>query len=78
MSDKPKRRSRALFWWTALALFVLYPLSIAPFYWLADTFYGGDGGWQDWVGAIYWPLYILAKAIGLSEPWADYANCLRP
>jgi hypothetical protein len=77
MSDEPKKRSWKWTGWTALVLFVLWPLSIAPFGWLADTFDGGDGGWQDYVFVVYWPLYIAAKLVGLSEPWANYANCFR-
>jgi hypothetical protein len=30
MSDKPKKRSRVWIGWTALAVFLLYPLSAAP------------------------------------------------
>ncbi|HEV3301234.1 MAG TPA: hypothetical protein VG055_16405 [Planctomycetaceae bacterium] len=30
MSDEPRKRSRAWIGWTALTLFVLYPLSFGP------------------------------------------------
>jgi hypothetical protein len=36
MSDEPKRRSRLWIAWTAIALFVVYPLSKAPVCYLVD------------------------------------------
>jgi hypothetical protein len=38
MSDEPKKRSRKWIWWTVLALFVIYPLSMGPYYrWVTDN-----------------------------------------
>jgi hypothetical protein len=34
MSDELKKQPRRWIWWTALVLFVLYPLSIGPACWI--------------------------------------------
>jgi hypothetical protein len=36
MSNEPKRRSWGWIGWVALTVFVLYPLSIGPAYWLCE------------------------------------------
>jgi hypothetical protein len=61
MSDEPKKRSRSwrsLGWigWTALALLLVYPLSIGPAVWIS-TAIGVPG---DWINTPYRPVLWLA------------------
>jgi hypothetical protein len=55
MSDEPKKRSRAWIWWTLVAVFVLYPLSIGPVAWVTR-------GEVIWVMFPYLPILWIAEA----------------
>jgi hypothetical protein len=56
MSDEPKKWSRRWIWWTAIVLFVLYPLSIGPVAWIAH------GEAPIWLMYAYLPVLWTAEA----------------
>ncbi len=63
MSDEPKKRSRVWIWasriaWMAMALIVLYPLSIGPVTWFVS--HGHSGLLQAWDTA-YAPLFWVCN-----------------
>jgi hypothetical protein len=60
MSDEPKKRFRGWIGWTAVALFVLYPLSIGPAFWWADADGPFSERWET-LNTVYAPLEWLAK-----------------
>jgi hypothetical protein len=71
MSDEPKKRSRTWIWWTALALPLLYALSIGPAVWL--ELYGPVRGdtLRRFDEASYAPLRRLYKTHPILEAAAD-------
>jgi hypothetical protein len=54
MSDEPKKRwSWAWIWWTLLAVFVVYPLSAGPAWWIADRFECWEPVWIAYLPAVW-------------------------
>jgi hypothetical protein len=71
MSDEPKKRPRAWIGWTALVLFVLYPLSMGPVWWLDDHF----GPWGS--GIVSGPQFTAyAPLFWLGERFPSFGNAL--
>ncbi|HEV8003233.1 MAG TPA: hypothetical protein VGP63_25325 [Planctomycetaceae bacterium] len=73
MSDEPKKRSWVRTRWAALALFVLYPLSVGPAWGVVHAIDPKDNGcWGSVFGAIYSPLGFAAALTGTQWPLFRY------
>jgi hypothetical protein len=75
MSDEPKKRPRGWIGWTALALFVLYPLSVGPVTWLAHTIDPNDNGTPyRLVVILYLPLGLVAAVTRTDDAFMRYIS----
>jgi hypothetical protein len=54
MSDEPKKRSRVWIGWVLLAVFVLYPLSIGPAFWIVGKHPESIEVWRSVYTPIIW------------------------
>jgi hypothetical protein len=74
MSDESKKRSRWWIGWALFAVFVLYPVSVGPAFWLLNKIPVAGDSLTDFVGSIYWPLFQAADKTGLNWPLWKYLS----
>jgi membrane protein YdbS with pleckstrin-like domain len=85
MSDEPKKRARRWTWWTAIVLFMLYPLSIGPATLITNSLHTSSSV-RAAVVTLYAPVFIvcehsklaadaITRYVGFWDRYVDFWDC---